>query len=57
MTLTGLLEQPEPGPRPIVVRFHTPGPLHVLESSPRSVVIALSFSATLLLVSLLIRLL
>jgi hypothetical protein len=40
-----------------VVRFHTPGPLHVLEGAPRSMVIAVSFSATLLVISLLLRLL
>lgn len=61
MTLTGLLtirdEDLPPEPRPLMVRFHTPGPLHVLETAPRSLIVAVSFSATLLLVSLLLRLL
>jgi hypothetical protein len=61
MTLTGLLtvrdEDLAPDPRPLVVKFHTPGPLHVLEAMPRSLVIAVSFSATLLVISLLLRLL
>jgi hypothetical protein len=61
MTLTNLLtvrdDDLPPEPAPVVVRFHTPGPLHFLESYPRSLVVAVSFSATLLLVSLLARLL
>lgn len=61
MTLTGLLtvrdEDLDPEPRPLTVKFHTPGPLHVLETAPRSLVMAVSFSAALLLLSLLSRLL
>jgi len=61
MTLTGLLtlrdEDLPPEPRPIIVKFHTPGPLHVLEGVSRSMVVAVSFSATLLVLSLLWRLL
>jgi len=62
MTLTNLLTlrdedlPPEP-PAPVVVRFHTPGPLHMFEAWPRSLVVAVSFSATLLLLTLLARLL
>jgi hypothetical protein len=61
MTLTNLLtlrdDELPPAPEPVVVRFHTPGPLHMFEAWPRSLVVAVSFSATLLLLTLLARLL
>ena len=61
MTLTGLLTVDDddlaPRPRPLVVKFHTPGPLHFLENMPRSMIVAISCSATLLMMSLLWRLL
>ena len=60
MTLTGLLTVSDddlaPEPRPLTVKFHTPGPLYMLENMSRSMVVAVSFSATLFVLSLLWRL-
>jgi hypothetical protein len=57
VTLTGLLTLPDEDDPPMIVRFHTPGPLHVLETMPRSMVVAISFSTTMLFVMLLWHLL
>ena len=64
MTLTDLLALPEEAPpivvspRPIVVSFRTPTPqVWDVETWPRGFVVAVSFSATLLVISLLLRLL
>ncbi len=63
VTLTGLLAihdpeplPPEPVPEPVIVRFHAPGPWH-LDRLPRPAIVAVSASAALFVLSLLVRLL